>query len=187
MVKLEYECRRCGEIVTAEQYKTNHYCPNPKCETQLLQKPPPKHWLFQFNPSIYNWFDRIQQTNEPEQWLISQSSKFINKDDLVAVWSSEHKLHKSGVYALGKIITSQAKLPLNINQLKYFSDKKCASKFQEKPSAFVEYFKTNLDKPLLQEQCHQDPALKDMQVFINPQATNFRLTYEQWERIQELT
>lgn len=187
LVKVEFECRRCGKIVTAEQYKIDSYCPNPNCKTYLQKKPQPKHWLFQFNPSVYNWFDRIKQTNEPEQWLISQSSSVINKDDLVAVWSSEHKSQKSGVYALGKIITKPAKIPLNINQLKYFSDPSYANKFEEKPSAYAEYFKTFLDNPLLQEQCHRDPALKGMQVFINPQGTNFRLTYEQWERIQEVT
>ena len=70
---------------------------------------------------------------------------------------------------------------------KILLDKNFANRFQEKPSALVEYFKICLDKPLLQERCNQEPTLLNMQVFINPQGTNFRLTNEQWERIQELT
>ena len=184
MVIVEFQCRRCGQLATPEQYKKSPYCPDLACGTRLQLKPQPKYWLFQFNPSIYSWFDRIKQTKEPEQWLISQCSKLIHKNDLVAIWSSGLK---SGVYALGKITTNPIKIPLNINQAKYFSDNNFSSKFQEKPSALVEYFKICLDKPLLQEQCNQDKALLDLQVLINPQRTNFRLTNEQWERIQEIT
>ena len=160
------------------------FCPNPDCGTQLDPKPQPKHWLFQFNPKIYNWLDRINQTQEPEQWLISQSSKLIHKEDLVAIWSSGQN---SGIYALGKIITNPAKNPLNTDQVKYLSKPSFADKFQEKPSAFVEYFKVFVDKPILQEVCNHDSKLLDLQVLINPQRTNFPLTSEQWERIQELT
>jgi len=88
---------------------------------------------------------------------------------------------------LGQISTIQAKKPLNPNQEKYYLSKSDVGKFQEKHSAYVKYFRICLDKPLLQEECNRDNILLDMQVFMNPQGTNFRLTIEQWDRIRDLT
>ena len=181
-MKLEFECPKCGKIVTAEQSKFNRLCPD--CGTFLQKRPQPKHWLFQFNPSVYKWFDRIQETNEPEQWLISQCVKLIRKGDLVAIWGSGQR---SGIYALGQVITNPAKNRLSPNQEKYFLDRDSISKFQEHYSAFVEYFKVCLEKPLLQEECSRDKALLDMQILTKQQGTNFRVTFEQWNRIIELT
>ncbi|MGE5637716.1 MAG: hypothetical protein ACM3WQ_03320, partial [Chloroflexota bacterium] len=59
-------------------------------------------------------------------------------------------------------------------------------KFQEHLSAYVEYDEVYLENPLLQEQCREDNVLSEMQVFVKPQGTNFRLTPEQWRRIAEL-
>ena len=107
----------------------------------------------------------------------------IHKGDLVVIWSSGQK---AGAYALGKIMTNPAKSILNPNQEQYFLKKDDISKFQEKYSAYVEYSKVCLEKPLLQEEFNRDKVLLDMQVFMNPQGTNFRLTEEQWSRILEL-
>jgi hypothetical protein len=174
----EFECRRCGNIASAKQYETSRFCPN--CGTFLTPKPQPKHWLFQFNPSIYNWFDRIKETKQPEQWLVSQHFNLIKKGDLAAIWSSGQK---AGIYALGQIITNPKKEPLNPAQQKYFLNKNDIHKFQEKPSVYLEYLNLYIKKPLLQEKCSQDTTLSDMQVLISPQGTNFRLTPKQWTRI----
>jgi hypothetical protein len=182
--KLEFECRKCGKVVTAEQYKLSPFCPSPGCGTLLHVRPRPKHWLFQFNPSVYKWFDRIKDTQEPEQWLISQHVRLIHKGDLVAIWGSGQK---AGIYALGQVITNPAKNPLNPNQEKYFLDRDSISKFQAHYSAFVEYSKVCLEKPVLQEECSRDNVLLNMQILMKQQGTNFRLTFEQWTRISELT
>ena len=153
-------------------------------ELYLSEKPQPKHWLFQFNPSTYQWLDRIKQTKEPEQWLVSQHAKLIQKGDLVAIWGSNNK---GGIYALGKIITNPAKNPLNPNQAKYFSDLAYIAKFAQKHSVYVEHFKISGENPLLEQGlCNEDKILGDLQVFLNPQGTNFRLSPEQWDRILEL-
>ncbi len=181
-VKMEFECRICGKIVPPEQYQNSQFCP--KCGTMLRLKPQPKHWLFQFNPSAYRWFDRIKETQEPEQWLVSHLVKLIHKGDLVAIWSAGQK---AGVYALGEVITNPTKKPLNPAQEKYFLNKNGLDKFREKDSAYVKYFRILVDKPLLQDECKRDDVLLDMQVLMNQQGTNFRLSNEQWDRIQDLT
>lgn len=178
-----YECRKCKLIVSPQNYAVNKFCP--QCDTLLQLHSPAKYWLFQFNPSIYKCIDRIKaEPNEPEQWLTSQHSKHIKKGDLVAIWSAGKK---SGIYAIGEIITHPAKKALNPNQEKYYIDKNDITKFLEKPSVMVIYSKIIENNPLPQSECHNDSTLLDMQVFIFPQGTNFKLTPEQWSRITELT
>ncbi len=177
----EFECRQCGKIVFIENPTKTMFCP--KCGTLIHLRPQPKHWLFQFSPKIYNWFDRIRETNEPEQWLISQHAKIINKDDLVAIWSSGQK---SGVYAIGQITTNPEKSPLKPEQEKYFSDKSFIEKFRDNHSAIVQYSKIFLERPLLSEECNRDSVLLGMDVFMNPHRTNFHLSPEQWNKIVEL-
>jgi hypothetical protein len=178
---IEFECRRCGNLESGGQYKRSHFCLT--CGTLLSMRPQPKHWLFQFNPKTYKWFGRMEETQEPEQWLIAQHSRLISKGDLVAIWSSGQK---AGVYALGQISTNPEKQPLNYSQEKYFTNKCDLRKFEEKNSAWIEYSKVFIEKPLLQEECNRDKTLLDLQVFMNPQGTNFRLTAEQWYRLLEL-
>ncbi len=89
---------------------------------------------------------------------------------------------------MGKIITNPTKNPLNPNQIRYFSDISHVAKFEEKPSVFVEYFKISGEEPFLEQGvCSEDMILGELQVFMNPQGTNFRLSPEQWDRIVELT
>lgn len=181
--KLEFVCRKCGRVVSSEEHKLNHYCPNPDCTTLLSFRPLPKYWMFQFNSKIYHWFDRISDTREPEQWLTSQHSKYIQKDDLVAIWASGEK---AGIYALGQIITNPSKAQLKADQAKYWVDKATISKFQENKSVVIKYLKIALEKPILEDVCHNNPTLLGLQVFINPQGTNFPLRYEQWQKIAEI-
>jgi 5-methylcytosine-specific restriction protein B len=139
--------------------------------------------MFQFNPKIYRWFDRIRDTQEPEQWLTSQHSKYIHKGDLVAIWASGEK---AGINALGQIITDPSKAQLKVDQVKYWIDKANISKFQENKSVLVKYLKIIKETPLLEDECQNNPTLLGLQVFINPQGTNFSLQYEQWQKITEL-
>lgn len=154
---LEYFCRKCGEVASKEEYKLNPFCPNQICLTKLNQRPLPKYWIFQFNPKIYRWFDRINFTTEPEQWLTSQHAKFIHKADLVAIWASGKE---SGFYALGKILANPSKNPLKADQYEYWTDKSTIYKFPENNSVIIEYLKINLKKPILEDTCHNDPVLQ---------------------------
>jgi hypothetical protein len=127
---------------------------------------------------------RAKDTQQPEQWLVSQHAKLISKGDLVVIWGAGRL---GGVYALGQIVTIPAIVPLNNQQLRYFSKLEETVKFKDKPSAYVEYFKVSTDKPLLtQTVCSQDKILVGLQVFMNPQGTNFRLGAEQWDRVLAL-
>jgi DNA-directed RNA polymerase subunit RPC12/RpoP len=177
----EFICRRCGKTFSAIDYNSSRFCTN--CGTFLQLRPQPKHWLFQFNPAIYRWLDRIKETQEPEQWLVSQHANHIREGDMAAIWASGEK---AGVYAIGQIITNPRQKALDPQQEKYWLKKDDIRKFQEKPSVIIKYLKITCSKPLLQQQCRSDETLSTMQVFMNPQGTNFPLTKAQWHRLLEL-
>lgn len=177
------ECRKCGKIVSFEQYKLSRYCSNPSCGALLPNPRRPRHWTFQFNPSTYRWFDWIRQNVETEQWLISRYANAIDKRDRVIIWASGYK---AGVYATAEIITTPTRRSLNAEQEKYWITKETVDKFEEKKSVVVRYLRIILDRPLLEDTCRDDPLLSNMEVLKQPQATNFRLSEEQWERILEL-
>jgi len=139
--------------------------------------------VFQFNPAIYKWFDRIKQNRETEQWLTSRHVSDIREGDKVVIWASGEK---AGVYAIGEIVKNPRKSPLAPEQEKYWANKEDVCKFQEKYSVIIKYLKVIIDRPLLEDECSKDPILSDMPVLKQPQGTNFPLTKEQWNRILEL-
>lgn len=177
------ECRKCGKIVPYEQYKLSRYCPTPSCGTLLPNPRRPRHWIFQFNPATYRWFDWIRENVETEQWLISRYAKVIDKRDRVIIWASGTR---AGIYATGEIITTPSKRSLNTEQEKYWIAKETVDKFEEEKSVVVRYLRMIIDGPLLEDRCRDDPILSDMEVLKQPQATNFRLTEGQWKRVLEL-
>jgi len=178
---VEFECRKCGKVVSFERYELDRFCP--ECGTLLRPRRQPKYWVFQFNPAVYGWFDWTKESKETEQWLTSQHARYIHEGDMVAIWASGEK---AGVYAIGEIITNPRENSLNPEQEKYWSDRANVYKFSYKNSVIAKYLKVAIDRPLLEDECRKDPILSDMQLLKNPQGTNFPLTKKQWNRILEL-
>jgi len=178
MLDAEFGCRKCGKVVSFEQYKSDRFCPD--CGTLLS---PLKYWVFQFNSAVYEWFDWMKENRETEQWLTSQHARDIRKGDRVAIWASGDK---AGVYAIGEIIANPSRRPLNPEQEKYWTEKTDANKFREKNSVTIRYLKVIIDMPLLEDKCREDPILSAMEILRQPQGTNFPLTKEQWNRILEV-
>jgi len=177
----EFKCRKCGKVVSFEQYKLDRFCPD--CSTFLPSNCQVKYWVFQFNSAIYRWFDWIKEKRETEQWLTSQHARDIHKGDRIAIWASGQK---AGIYAIGEIITDPRKRPLNPEQEIFWTEKTDIYKFQDKKSVIIKYLKIIIEKPLLEDNCIKDPILSAMDVLKQPQGTNFPLTRKQWNRILEL-
>ncbi len=180
MSALEYQCRQCKQIFSPSEFAQNPLCPN--CKTFLLAHSPRKYWLFQFNPAIYNWFAYVSENAKTEQWLATHHTKEICRDDAVAVWSSGKT---AGIYAIAQVTSYATKKPLSPIQSKFYSSSDDLNKFNKKPSVIIEYKNGILKNPILLEECRKDDILSTMSVFDNPQATNFRLSREQWNRIME--
>jgi len=179
----EFECLRCGKVVSFQQYRLDRFCPD--CGTFLRPRRQSRSWVFQFNPAIYRWFDWMKENRETERWLASQHAGYIHQGDKVAIWASGEK---AGVYAIGEIVTNPEEEPLNPEQKRYWTKKAEMDiyKFRDKSSVKVKYLKIIIDRPLPEDECRKDPLLSDMQVLKNPQGTNFPLTKGQWNRILEL-
>lgn len=175
------ECRKCGKVVSFEQYERSKFCPD--CGTFLSNPRQPKCWVFQFNPITYRWFDWVGEKRDIEQWLASQHTRQIHKRDKMAIWASGDK---AGFYAIGEIETNPSKKPINQEQEKYWTKSTDVCKFQEKSSVIIKYVKLFIDRPLLAEECLRDPILQSMEILKQPQGTNFPLTIEQWNRILQL-
>ena len=178
MLNAEFGCRKCGKAVSFNQYKLNRFCPD--CGTLLR---PVRYWIFQFNPEIYEWFNWIKENRETEQWLASQHAREIREGDRVVIWASGGK---AGVYAMGEIMANLSKRPLNPAQEKYWKRKEDIRKFLEKNSVIIKYLKVIVAKPLLEDECSNDPILSSMEILKQSQGTNFPLTMGQWKRILEL-
>jgi len=181
MLEAEFACRKCGKVVSFKQYAVDRFCPS--CGTLLRLRLHPKPWVFQFNPAVYRWFDRIKENRETEQWLTSRYVKDIREGDKVAIWASGEK---AGIYAIGEIVTNPRKSSLNPEQEKYWTNINDISKFREEYSVVIKYLKVIIDRPLLEDECRKDPILSDMAVLKQPQGTNFILTKKEWNKIIEL-
>jgi len=174
------ECRKCGKVVSFEQYERSRFCPD--CGTFLSKPRRPKCWIFQFNPATYRWFDWVKEKRDIEQWLVSQHTREIHKRDKVAIWASGEK---AGFYAIGEIETNPSKKPLNHEQEIYWTKREDVCKFQEKSSVLIKYVKLFIDRPLLAKECLQDPIFQSMEILRQPKGTNFPLTMQQWNKILE--
>jgi hypothetical protein len=55
-----------------------------------------------------------------------------------------------------------------------------------KQQAIIEFTSKLLDRPLLKTDLLKDPILSNLLVIRAPNSTNFKVTPEQWKRVQEL-
>ena len=173
MIIDKYQCPKCGNLFSNIDYEKSHLCPF--CRISLTPQLPPKYWLFQFNPKIYNWFGWVRENKGTEQWLITRYSKFICTGDMVVLWSSGQM---SGVCGLGSIIAYPAKRALDPEQAKYYLDKDEPFQFLKKPSIVLKYSKIIDEQPLLQDKCRKDDVLSTMNILANHEGTNFSLRKE---------
>lgn len=114
--------------------------------------------------------------------LIDESHNLRNRDapgDGVLVWVSGKE---AGIYALAEV-TEPAQVLNQLPDRKYWAD---ASRAVNKAQAMIRFTSKLLERPLLKTKLLQDPVLKNLLVIRAPNATNFKVTPEQWQRVREL-
>ncbi|MEH2029219.1 MAG: EVE domain-containing protein [Nostoc sp.] len=101
-------------------------------------------------------------------------------------WSTEKGKRKSGdkagICAIAEIIESP-KIIVNPPDIGYWID---TSRIGVKPCAKIRFTSKLLEKPLLRENLKQDPVLKKISVIRQPNATNYKITQQEWQRVHEL-
>jgi EVE domain len=135
------------------------------------------YWLFQGNPKYYRLLEAIRDF-EQMPWLVTRYAKEITAGNGVLIWKAGDK---AGIYATAKIIEPPSFLEKQPD-LNYWLDK---SRLGSKPQAIIQFTHKWLDRPLLREDLKQDPLLKDLSVIRQPNATNYKIAPQQWQRVQE--
>jgi len=136
------------------------------------------YWLFQGNPKYYRIIDGIRDF-EQMPWLVTRYTKDIAPGDGVLVWVSGKE---AGIYALAEV-TEPAQVLNQLPDRKYWAD---ASRAVDKAQAIIRFTSKLLERPLLKTNLLQDPLLKNLLVIRAPNATNFKVTPEEWQRVREL-
>lgn len=134
------------------------------------------YWLFQGNPKYYRIIDGIRDF-EKMPWLVTRYAKDIALGDGVLVWVSGKE---AGIYALAEV-TEPAQVLSKLPDQKYWTD---ASRAVDKAQAIIRFKQKLLDHPLLKTNLLQDPLLKNLLVTRAPNATNFKVTPEEWQRVR---
>ncbi|BAZ82735.1 EVE domain-containing protein [Sphaerospermopsis kisseleviana CS-549] len=136
------------------------------------------YWLFQGNPKYYKVVEAIQGF-EQMPWLVTRYAKDIAIGDGVIIWVSGTQ---AGIYAIAEI-TESAKFITEIPDKKYWSD---STRALGKQQAIIRFTNKLIECPLLKTSLQQDPILKSLLVIRAPNSTNFKVTSEEWLRVQEL-
>lgn len=136
------------------------------------------YWLFQGNPKYYRIIDGIRDF-EQMPWLATRYAKDMAAGDGVLIWKSGEQ---SGIYAIAEII-EPPKIIASPPDIGYWID---TSRVGVKPCARIRFTSKLLEKPLLRENLKQDPVLKNLIVIRQPNATNYKITQQEWQRVHEL-
>lgn len=125
-----------------------------------------KNWIFQGVPERYDVADpEIVNEGKEETWLVSRYREDMNPGDTVYLWRAGDRT-KRGIYAVGRI----EKKP------EYYEGWGWGVK--------VEY-KKRLSNYISAKELKCNPAMKDHLLFKMPIGTNFSLTDDQSEAIED--
>lgn len=131
------------------------------------------YWLFQVNPKKYNINCAIKKGEG--MFTLRSHRKHITKDDSVLIYLSNAGKSR-GIVATAKVISSPTYC-FDENDECWNSDERYCKEYRVKLSY------EHLKKPILVETLKNDPKLKNM--YFGRQGTNFKVTDEQWYKIQK--
>jgi predicted RNA-binding protein with PUA-like domain len=139
-------------------------------------------WIFQANPEKYD-IDTELRTLDVGDWTVRRYQNRVQPGDLVFVWKSSPRRSIRGIYAAARIrsgIKVTASPPeLGGNLFRKASDNKV------EPRVEIEYLK-KLSSPILVEDIRGNPALRNLLVLRQPNATNFALSDSECAEIRRL-
>ena len=137
------------------------------------------YWLFQGNPKYYRILDGIRDFTQMP-WLVTRYAKEMQPGDGVLIWMAGPE---AGIYAIAEIIDTPKPMP-EPPDIGYWLDKSRLGK--KEISATLRFTDKLLERPLLRSGLKQDPVLKSLIVLRQPNATNFKVTAVEWQRVYEL-
>lgn len=138
------------------------------------------YWLFSCNPEIWSVTQALEEhgPGHEDSWPAARYAKEMQPGDRVIFWQAGQD---SGIYAIGQLTG-----PVYENDEQYTEkDLDEASYLRHSLWVPVKYERI-LKKPLLRRDLKSHPILKSLGVMKFAQATNYRVSPEEWEAIQHL-
>jgi hypothetical protein len=139
-------------------------------------------WIFQSNPQRYDILNSVADKELTEDvWEVNRYKDQIHVGDICLIWMSGKE---SGIYAVGDITSNPEFIvdsPISTKYWVYAEDKS-----QVRLRVKYKYRLKLVNNPIMREELKNIPELQNMDIFKQPQGTNFRVTSEEWDIILNL-
>jgi 5-methylcytosine-specific restriction protein B len=136
-------------------------------------------WIFQASPKYYDIRGAIRKLKE-QTWLVSAYKNRIRAGDRAYLWESGDD---AGILATAHVVADPTEISIREQEQPFVRN---AEKFDGLQTRAVLRIDHVLARPLLRKNLLTDPILGKMQVIAQPRGTNFVVTAEQAERIEQL-
>jgi hypothetical protein len=136
------------------------------------------YWLFQANPQYSRVIDGIRELDQMH-WLITRYAREIAIDDGVLLWVAGKS---AGIYAIAQVLQPTHFVDRPPDLAYWLMPIRAIGRFY----APIQFTRKLLDQPLLKVDLRHDPVLCNLAVIRAPHNTNFRVTLQEWQRVQEL-
>ncbi|MCA9683360.1 MAG: EVE domain-containing protein, partial [Myxococcales bacterium] len=135
------------------------------------------HWLFQANPKQFDLVSDLQRRRpgDDETWMVTRYAERMVRGARVLLWQGGAK---AGIYAIGTLTGE----PVEQQGTNPYGSGDSKRRWYRVPFRYDSI----LSKPLLKTEIRKDEVLAELGVINAPQATNFEVEKDQWERIMEL-
>jgi len=139
-------------------------------------------WIFQANPQRYDILNSIADEELTEDvWEVSRYKDQIRVGHACLIWMSGKE---SGIYAVGDIASNPEFMVDSPQSTKYWIYD--ADKSQQRLRVKYKYRLKLVNNPIMRAELKSIPELQNMEIFRQPQGTNFRVTNEEWGIILDL-
>ena len=144
-------------------------------------------WIFQANPRRYDILNYLSNEELQEDWWeVKRFKDRIKKWDIGLIWMSATgpKAKDAGIYALAEIMSNPKWMGEPETSTKYWMSDE--DKNQIRLRVVLKYTLKFVNNPILREELKSIPELIKMDIFKQPQGTNFQVTQNEWQVISKI-
>jgi len=136
-------------------------------------------WIFQANPARYEILKTLARYSV-ELWNLRQHAQAVRPGDRVYIWVAGDD---AGIYAVGTVLTPPQVMPDSTTGISHWTDPREGRRLVARVQ--VRYDRLLLNRPLLKQYLQADPILRDLTILRSPRGTNFAVTAEQAQALNE--
>jgi MoxR-like ATPase len=178
-----------ASIKTNDPSKNGKVVVNPDEENPIYSDPSeidpkntPSYWIFQANPKYYDLAGAAKELKEIS-WKINRYKEYIHVGDIVYFWEAGNE---AGIVAIGKIDSIHAAITTPNEEMKFVRGDENRD---EGPTPFygarVSIEPVRFDR-IEKQTLLNNPVFGSMHILRQPQGTNFKVTYEEAQALNDL-